>query len=219
LTAPEGTGHAQSLVKVEVAPAPIQEGTQLRRRPVADTSYLLPFGVPSAKGLLNDLFPQSLIAPDAVRDELRGLIKSADNLKSSAAQSLTARGVPVIYRTVDPAQHPLREQLKAELQRDAVAHTRPGRAMPSNHPRAHLGEAECMCIVTAIQNPPPFRCNDTGARRVARARRIRSRTTADDLRELVASGSYTANQIWQIARRMSQLDIGDVVRGPGDLRR
>lgn len=180
-------------------------------RAVADTSYLLPFGVSNARQLLRELHPSAVLSPAAVRDELDGLAMTSDSLRRSAATALRSRGTAVTYCAVPEDHMGLREALLDELHAEAVAK---GHAEGARDPtsRANLGEAECICLIE--QSTEAMRCNDTAARRVAKRRGIPTMTTAEDLRRLVEAKKYTANQMAQWARRMSSLDIGDVVSGP-----
>jgi hypothetical protein len=184
---------------------------------VADTSYLLPFGAADYRRLLRVLHPQAAVAPVTVRAELEGLAdRSGDRTKQQAAAALLSRkGVPILYRDVDDSDAALRTALLDELHADAVAHGKADGARREGS-TANLGEADCMCL--SRTSTEPLRCNDNGARRVAAARRIATRSTAEDLRVLLEH-DYTPNQLVQIARRMQPLEIGDVVSGPGYFRR
>lgn len=188
-----------------------------REQAVADTSYLLPFGIGDGRGLLRILHPGAVLAPTSVAVELGSLAqRHGDRLRQQAAAALLSRrGVPVRYAAIDSNDIDLRNALLDELHEDAVAHGKASgkRAVGSS---VNLGEAECICLSKAAREP--MRCNDNGARRVARVRNIATRCTAEDL-VLLLDHDYTPNQLVRIARRMQSLDIGDVVSGPGYFRR
>lgn len=183
---------------------------------VADTSYLLPFGIKGGRQLLKLVHPRAALSPMSVQGELTRLSSHGDTAQRAAATALLSRGTAVRYVALDESQATPRDQILDELHQDAVSRGRAtGRRNPAS--TANLGEAECMCL--AHPSPTPMRCNDSGARRVATRRSIKTLTTADDLFALVQAGTYTANQMAQIARRMMALDIGDVVTGPAYFRR
>lgn len=186
-------------------------------RPVADTSYLMPFGAQGHRKLLKELYPGAVAAPEIVRNELTGLARrQKDNARGKAAQAMLSRGTPIVYEALDPKAQSTKTRLMDELHADAVSR---GRATGARPPKGteNAGEAECMCIAHATAQV--LLCNDNGARRVARRNNIRTRTTAADLVTLVQNGTYTAIQMTQMARRMSDLDIGATISGPGYFRR
>ena len=185
-------------------------------RAVADTSYLLPFGVAGYRKLLQLLHPRAVRSPSSVRVELQRIAhRSGDQLRKQAAEALLARNTPVQYEEVSSEDNDFREDLLDDLHQHAVD---AGRASGARPPRSdvNLGEADCMCLCR--RGTEPMRCNDSGARRVAARRGLRSRSTAQDLANLLEQ-DFTANQLTEIARRMQPLDIGDVVSGPGYFRR
>lgn len=193
------------------------QGAGRSNRPVADTSYLMPFGVQGHRKLLKELYPGAVAAPVIVRNELAGLAhRHKNNERGKAAQAMLSRGTPVVYEALHSRAQNLKTRLMDELHADAVSR---GRATGPRPPKSaeNAGEAECMCIAHATAQV--LLCNDNGARRVARNNNIRTRTTAADLVTLVQNGTYTAIQMTQMARRMSDLDIGATISGPGYFRR
>jgi hypothetical protein len=182
---------------------------------VADTSYLLPFGL-AARHVLQALHPHGVECPSSVRAELAGLARVKDAVRSGAAKALASpRRNPIRYVDV-PAEHEgLRERILDDLHAEDV---RRGKATGDRAPSStrNRGEADCMCLCAG--RTEPLRCNDSGARAVAHRRGLRTQTTAADLRRLLDRG-FTAVQLAQIARRMQPLDIGETVDGPAYFRR
>lgn len=190
-------------------------GTSPPEQAVADTSYLLPFGL-GARHLLQALHPHGVLCPSSVRAELAGLARVRDAVRSGAAKALASpRRNPIRYVDV-PAEHErLREALLDDLHAEEVRRGKASGARVAGSTK-NVGEAECMCLCDG--RAEPLRCNDIPARTVAHRRGLRTRTTAADLRRLVGP-DFTPVQLAQFARRMQTLDIGDTVDGPAYFRR
>lgn len=182
-------------------------------KPVADTGYLLCFGsVPAGRGLLRELHPAGLCAPDAVHNELDGLPRSRDRGVAMAAQVFSGRGRAQVEKVpFEPADGALREELLDELHAHESA--RSGRSSardPSS--TKNLGEAECVCL--CLRRKALLLCNDNGGRQVAAARRVPVVTVAEDLRRL-SGDEHTPKQLFRLAKEMERQvgDLGAVVGG------
>lgn len=186
-------------------------------KPVADTGYLLCFGaIPKGTGLLAELHPSGVAAPDAVHRELDGLARSTRADEADAAGAFAGRKRLQIEKVpFNKDDEALRSKVRQELHDADVARGRASGARPSGN--KHSGEAECICL--CLRTGAEMLCNDTGARAAAHARSVKTVTTAADLRRLAGS-AYTAQQLYQLARAMEQAgrDLGAVVTGPAFFR-
>src|SRR3712207_5905341 len=91
-------------------------------RPVADTSYLMPFGINGGRALLRALHPSGLRSPMIVKDELAGLSNLKDQLRRDAARALaTPKSPPVVYEALQPEHAEFKEELLDRLHAHAVA--------------------------------------------------------------------------------------------------